>query len=540
LQTGHSLHTSTTNAARPGLMGNISVYSTKNVNYGLHDWSTLTGGRLTGTAIIVDCVSFQCSASGRRLGHNYGPITNAPITYPDSTLMASDPCDMTTVVRASLVAGKIPLVAYPWMSNCVYAALGVKKRTHRIPLFQTMGAIGLAVVTTVNKDGLAMFYATLVADYNDPNPCPTFPIAHFAFPTNIQQVIDAAARGDNFSFAVGVNTRNTIFPPKFTKTLRYTVVAIRSLALLLSLYYFVNLAKALRRDKLSYLVANLGSFLAVWFTVFCAAFGLWKESMGVAYSATDRATPPWFVFNFYFDPIIMVASNFIVMSSWVKVIINKRISKLMSFLLDLVFIVAGVAIFAYATNYLTTYTFSYKGETGSFAKNDNMFTNSVIDLAILISNLKIVSAGIFATGVLLLCGRLVQALRALKDQANSRLKFVFANTIVGSCGVIGANAYGYQQMKHFIDTQTFTYPQWNWASSIDALFKMPAAARFSISREPQLNIERTSTSYIPPQHHTFSNFSSFVKAQWIRVRSYCGGKACIPVDLVFLKVWGWQ
>jgi len=84
---------------------------------------------LTASLLIVDCVMWTCGPSGgRRLNHGTPPAKD-PISYPDSTLTATDPCDMTTVVTPAVAAGKVAGFYWPWMSQCVMKGLTVAPLT---------------------------------------------------------------------------------------------------------------------------------------------------------------------------------------------------------------------------------------------------------------------------------------------------------------------------------------------------------------------------------------------------------------------------
>jgi len=425
---------------------NGTLYSTRNIMYGVQDWSTLPGGVLSGQAVIVDCVSFQCSSSGRRMSHNFGPFSNAPISYPDPTLTASDPCDMSTVIRPALASGKIAVVAYPWQGNCVFGTFTIKAHAERYLTFISHGFIGLGVLTTVVNSFLTCFYALVVAVPGDSNVVPDFPIAHFALDvTETIQKIDAGftlTLDDSQPNLIVANLGDVFFPLKDI----VAKIAVRVASCVIALYYFFKLFKGLTLQRLR---SQIGGLFVVLMCLLANCFGLYVHSFGPPKSF-HRSTPPYVVVFYQGEIPFMIGSDFVILACWIRVLVNRRFSALQSAVLDLAFVVIGIVLMTVDIRMLAGYGFSFndKDQTGSgYAGQNNGAFNEFIRFQLRIC---IASAVVFGVGALWLLVRIAQLLR-LKQTKDKKLIMVLGNTLCATAGIIVSNALLAERMQEILD-----------------------------------------------------------------------------------------
>jgi len=446
--------------------------SQSGVNYGLKDWASAT---YSGTPIIVDCVTFTCQGLGRRrLIHAFGAFSPAKvIPFPDSTMMSfSDPCEITSVITPGAAAGKIGVIFYPFLANCVYAnpMKGIKKRTGRLLEFHVLGFQALAVAATITAGVASSVYSCWVADYEDPNPVPSFPIAYIAGPT-ADTFIATMTSSNTITLSadpnIGLNVLSKFYEDKY----RYPCIVLRSLALVLIAWFlFLSLTQCKsRKVKLS---SQVGPWFVVLFCLAEAIFGLWKEARGVPFSE-DRATPPWTAFTMFWGPAFVIASSFAVISPWLKIIVNKRLPPMASVVIDLLFVAVGVALFANVTSILADFAFNYSGD--NFLGGAAQETTGQNDTLSFEWHCLIISAAVFAAGVVALMIRLLMAVRAMgRNKSAKKIAVLMAHTIFASGGIIGCAFWAAEPLRLMWKTGS---PPKHWAKmntpmALDNVLKM--------------------------------------------------------------------
>jgi len=135
--------------------------------------------------LIIDCIMYDCTSSGRRSLIHATPPSNTPRSYPDPTMPGTDPCDMTTMVSTSVANGKAAGAFLPWVRNCLMKTY----TTEPLVKFVTQGFFAIVIFQQqypVWANGVAAtFFTPFKFDWDKVNAIPTLPFFWMDAPFSI-------------------------------------------------------------------------------------------------------------------------------------------------------------------------------------------------------------------------------------------------------------------------------------------------------------------------------------------------------------------